>query len=533
MADDKDGGGTMECHWIGTSGFLGPKYSIVSVLQHILSAVACLPLLSSGISIGYPATTLLQLRPTSSNTTFTLDVDQESWSTSMLAATAPLGGFIAITLLDRLGRRTLLLASNVPALLGWLLVSRAPHTSSPTNELYAARGLAGVSLGVAMTSCTVYLAEVITLRSSHPLTSWPGLVLSLGVFVAYVLGTLLHWTIVAWVATAVPCLAVLAVVWALPESPAWLRLQGRSGDADWALQRLRLPYPPSSPSLPCPGCSTDSKKHDNCLFCADRFQDPSTSQVNDASDNDDACKTMLQVLFTKEVMKNLFVQVLLVFFQQFSGIFAILAYLVDVIDGLNVTELGPYNVAMLCGALLFLSNMCFSILEPKLGIRNIIIFCSAGMAFSMLFLSFHLALLHVGGAMAVLYYKWIPFAAILFFVFFGGAWVAVFPWLELGEKFPPRVKGTIGYILFLFTFAFYFVNLKFFPPTTAYFRFEMTEVWYYLCLISTVGTVFMFFFWPKSQYTLVGVMGGTVVTPMYTVLPEEERLLSTDDVLRT
>jgi len=63
---------------------------------------------------------------------------------------------------------------------------------------------------------------------------------SLGVLVAFVVGALFNWRILAGVSAALPLFGAMALL-ALPESPSWYIIKGRDADALASLSWLRGP----------------------------------------------------------------------------------------------------------------------------------------------------------------------------------------------------------------------------------------------------------------------------------------------------
>ena len=112
--------------------------------------------------------------------------------------------------------------------------------------LIAFRVMAGLAVGVSSVLAPVYLAEIAPAARRGRLVGVFQLMIVLGILFAYVsnagVGALVADPDLQWRwklgATAVPALVFLATMFAVPESPRWLRARGRDAEAGHAAARL-------------------------------------------------------------------------------------------------------------------------------------------------------------------------------------------------------------------------------------------------------------------------------------------------------
>jgi hypothetical protein len=94
--------------------------SKAALMQILMAVLANITIVSSGMGIGYPATTLPLLNEQS--TDVKLSVSQASWFASITAIFSPIGGLLSGYMLDRFGRRLTLICINVISIISWLII---------------------------------------------------------------------------------------------------------------------------------------------------------------------------------------------------------------------------------------------------------------------------------------------------------------------------------------------------------------------------------------------------------------------------
>ncbi|XP_030975619.1 probable polyol transporter 6 [Quercus lobata] len=153
---------------------------------------------------------------------------------------ALLGSLAAGRTSDYIGRRYTIVLASIIFLLGAVLMGYGPSYAI----LMMGRCVAGIGVGFALMIAPVYSAEISSPSSRGFLTSLPELCISLGILLGYLsnyffgkLTLKLGWRMMLGIA-AIPSLALAFGIVKMPESPRWLVMQGRLGDAKKILLRV-------------------------------------------------------------------------------------------------------------------------------------------------------------------------------------------------------------------------------------------------------------------------------------------------------
>lgn len=153
---------------------------------------------------------------------------------------ALVGALLAGRVSDYLGRRYTILLASIIFLLGSVLMGYGPNYPI----LLTGRCVAGIGVGFALMIAPVYSAEISSPSSRGFLTSLPELCISIGILSGYVsnyffarLSLQVGWRIMLGLA-AVPSLLLAFFILRLPESPRWLVMQGRLGEAKRVLLQV-------------------------------------------------------------------------------------------------------------------------------------------------------------------------------------------------------------------------------------------------------------------------------------------------------
>ncbi|KAI3446082.1 hypothetical protein Pfo_002747 [Paulownia fortunei] len=140
---------------------------------------------------------------------------------------------------DWIGRRYTIVFAGAIFFAGALLMGFATNYAF----LMVGRFVAGIGVGYALMIAPVYTAEVAPASSRGFLSSFPEVFINFGILLGYVsnyafskLPTNLGWRFMLGIG-AIPSVFIAVAVLAMPESPRWLVMQGRLGEAKTVLDK--------------------------------------------------------------------------------------------------------------------------------------------------------------------------------------------------------------------------------------------------------------------------------------------------------
>lgn len=137
-------------------------------------------------------------------------------------------------MMDRFGRKKTLLLTEIPLILGWLLISMA----TDIRMIYGGRLLVGLGSGMVGAPARVYTSEVTQPHLRGMLGALASVGISFGVLSQYILGTFLRWQILSAISAIIP-IAAFIFMCLMPESPNYLVSRSKSDKALKSLTKLR------------------------------------------------------------------------------------------------------------------------------------------------------------------------------------------------------------------------------------------------------------------------------------------------------
>jgi sugar porter (SP) family MFS transporter len=353
---------------------------------------------------------------------------------SGLLAGAMLGAGLAGKLADSLGRRRLILGAGAVFTLGTL----GAALSGTAALLVGFRFVMGVGVGIASVVVPMYLSELAPKEIRGKLTSLMQLLVTVGIFVAYLTDYALsgsgawRWMIGLGV---VPAVLLMVGIYTQPESPRWLVVN--KGSADEAEQVLI------------------SLRGDERAAAAELAE----IQESAAKEAEQSEPLRLRALTTGRLRPIFVVGMLLVFFQNFVGINTIIYYAPTLLTNVGFVASGAILANVGIGAVNMLMTLPAMRLIDVAGRRPLLLYGALGMCAAMILLAaVNLAGLSKGPVLLGITLVGIT----LYVASFSISWGPV-QWVALPELFPLRIRAAAVGVCVIFNWLFNLIVALVFP----------------------------------------------------------------------
>ncbi|GFP95408.1 polyol transporter 5 [Phtheirospermum japonicum] len=334
---------------------------------------------------------------------------------------------------DWIGRRYTIVFAGAIFFCGALLMGFATNYAF----LMVGRFVAGIGVGYALMIAPVYTAEVAPASSRGFLTSFPEVFINFGVLLGYVsnfgfskLPTHLGWRLMLGLG-AIPSIFLAVGVLAMPESPRWLVMQGRLGEAKQVLDRtsdsleeskLRLSDIKEAAGIP-ENCNDDivpvSKEHHG------------------------GGGVWRDLLFrpTPTVRHILMCGVGIHFFQQASGIDSVVLYSPEIFEKAGITnDTDKLLATMAVGFSKTIFILVATFLLDKIGRRPLLLSSVAGMVLSLAGLGIGLTVIE-HSEHRLTWAVALCIVTVLSFVAFFSIGMGPITWVYSSEIFPLRLRA--------------------------------------------------------------------------------------------
>lgn len=333
---------------------------------------------------------------------------------------------------DYIGRRYTIVLASITFLLGAILMGYAPSYAI----LMTGRCTAGIGVGFALMIAPVYSAEISSPSSRGFLTSLLELCISLGILLGYLsdyffgkMTLKLGWRMMLGIA-AVPSLALTFGILKMPESPRWLVMQGRLGDAKKVLLLV-----------------SNSKEEAEARFC-----DIKTAAGIDENCQEDVVKlpttargegVWKELLLTpsQAVRRILITAIGIHFFEHATGIEAVVLYSPRIFKKAGITDkdkllLATVGVGLTKTAFIFIATFWID----RVGRRRLLLISTGGMIAALTGLGFSLKMVEHSEE-KLLWALSLSIVAIYTYVAFFSIGLGPITWVYSSEIFPLKLRA--------------------------------------------------------------------------------------------
>ncbi|CAG9560690.1 unnamed protein product [Danaus chrysippus] len=436
--------------------------------QIVAAFVANLGTINTGMAFGFSATALPQLKSETSSLHVT--ENEASWIASLSSAGTPIGCILSGYLMDAIGRRKTLIFSEVPLIIGWILVASAVNVPM----MYVGRLLIGLGSGMVGAPARVYTCEVSQPHLRGMLGALASVGVSTGVLIQYVIGSITTWNVLAGVSAIVPIVSLLGMI-LLPETPNYLLTQDKKDKAESSLAKLRGST-----------CNLQEEIDKMITFKEKNHVEPLKTS-----------KEIIKAILSPSALKPFGILALYFFIYQWCGVNTITFYAIEVFEA-SGASLDKYYLTISMGILRVVFTVVGCILCRRCGRRPLTFVSAFGCGSTMITLSVYMYYVQYWNNNNIPpQHSWIPIAAIYLFTVFCTLGYLIVPWIMIGEVYPTQVRGIIGGMTTCAAHLSIFTVVKTFP----YLKHALYDYGTFglYGAMSIAGMVFFYFFLPETK----------------------------------
>ncbi|KAI3372121.1 hypothetical protein L3Q82_006974 [Scortum barcoo] len=427
--------------------------------------------MSFGFVLGYSSPAIPELTRIA-DPRLRLDDVQASWFGSIVTVGAAAGGLLGGWMVEKIGRKLSLMFCSLPFVFGFTIIIAAQNVWM----LHAGRALTGLASGVTSLVVPLYISEMAHERVRGTLGSCVQLMVVLGIMGVYLAGLFLDWRWLA-ICSSIPPTLLMVCMCFMPETPRFLLSQGKRREAEEALRFLRGP---------------DAPVEWECARIEEACDEQGSSfQMSDLKD--------------PGVYKPLVIGIMLMIFQQMTGINAIMFYAETIFEQAHFKESDLASVIV--GLIQVVFTGVAAMIMDKAGRKVLLIISGVAMAISTTAFGVYFYLtskLHTPPSLSLLMLDvmneageephadlaWLALVSMAVFITgFALGWGPI-PWLVMSEIFPTKVRGVASAVCVLTNWSMAFIVTKTFQDMMSLLTSAGT-FWLFasMCIINVIFTI--------------------------------------------
>ncbi|KAL4717244.1 hypothetical protein ACJJTC_017131 [Scirpophaga incertulas] len=421
--------------------------------------------------------------------------EQASWFGSMAFLFQPMGSIFSAPLLDYFGRKKALFVVNIPHVVAWIMI----HNAWNVPTLFIGNALLGFGTGVMEAPSITYVGEISDPLIRGLLTTMTNSFTSLGIFMAYFLGSMLPWRQAALAALSIP-LATMFFVLFVPETPVWLLSKGRQKEALRSLCRLRGWANPEDVKEEFDQLLNYNEVVHQCVICVREGKSQSRPCEHDNLNIFKKCfQNLKYVFFVRETLRPFILVIAYFFFHTMSGHIPVRSNMVNFCGALGM-KYDSKAIVVVVGALFIVMNLITAVAVKVIGKRKLVLGSMLATTSCSLSISIYAALYipdHVFSYEPATFPEPTDFMPIvLFFLLVCFSSLGI-PWVLLSEVFPFRSRGMATSMSAAVAYIVFFLSSKTNYNIEASIHLSGTFAFY--AAVGLIGTVYLYFFLPETE----------------------------------
>nr|XP_046909423.1 facilitated trehalose transporter Tret1-like isoform X3 [Dermatophagoides farinae]XP_046909424.1 facilitated trehalose transporter Tret1-like isoform X3 [Dermatophagoides farinae]XP_046909425.1 facilitated trehalose transporter Tret1-like isoform X3 [Dermatophagoides farinae] len=436
-----------------------------SLTLYLAAVSALLGALGMGLVLGWTAPALITMAEDGSEPKLDdkTDKDAITWIGSSMTLGALCGALFSGTISQFFGRKKALIIYGIPFTIGWVLLVLAKNVTL----LIVGRVVCGISCGLLSGTAPSYVVEISTIDIRGMIGACFQLFVTIGILLVYLFGAFITWRPLAGV-SMIPTIIMMICMFFMPESPSWLMSKGKVSEATQSLRRLR-------------GSNSDTEQEIRMLQQAEIDKQGDEFKFSSYSRRPHLMPFILSLL--------------LMLFQQFSGINAVMFYATSIFSEAG-SSIEPKYATIIIGVSQVIATGVGSSLVDRLG-RKILLGSSALLhviSLAALGVYYYLADKHPDTAKSL---GWLPLVSLVVFIIGFSIGFGPVPWLMVAEITPTDSRAMTSAIATAFNWTCAFLITKNFELLKDTFTTEGT--FFSFAAMAIVSIIFVVCMLPETK----------------------------------
>ncbi|KAG5875058.1 hypothetical protein JTB14_026189 [Gonioctena quinquepunctata] len=431
------------------------------IYQYIAAITANLGIISSEMHYGWSSPFIPVLR--SGKYSFHISSDEGSWLTVMPLVGAFFGAFFTATVVDKIGRKRLIVFSSLPFIASWLMIAFAKSSTL----MFIGRFLAGAADGLSFTAVPMYLGEIADPKIRGLLASICPVSIVFGILFINVIGAYLPLDTCALIGTFFPLLLLITFTF-MPESPYFYLMKGRTIDARRSLRVFRG---------------------------MDNVNEELTRISMAVKEQNESKGSFLDMFTVKSNRKGMIVTLGLRGIQQLSGTTAIIFYCKTIFEESEGFISSNTSTIIYFSLQLVLSSVASFIVDFS-GRRPLLIISITGTAIALLANGIFLYLKNCT-EVDTTNFNFVPLIALLLYVIVFSMGLQTIPLLMIGEMYPTNIKAFALCSMDMYYSVIVAIISKFFHWSNDQYGMHVPFFTFFCCCV--LGLVFIIIVVPETK----------------------------------
>uniref|UniRef100_A0A2H8TYL1 Facilitated trehalose transporter Tret1 n=1 Tax=Melanaphis sacchari TaxID=742174 RepID=A0A2H8TYL1_9HEMI len=429
--------------------------------QYLAAFIATIGGFIAGSALGWTA----PAGPMMENNQYSFPISNENlaWIGACMPLGAMLGCPVTAGLVDKLGRKNMMLMLSVPALIGWAMIIWAESVV----WICAGRLLTGFSSGSLSVIVPMYTSEIAEKEIRGTLGTYFQLQVTGGILFTYIVGSYFNVFGLTIICAIIPIVYVALMV-LMPESPNFHLMKGNVEKARLSLRYFRGPYGTVDQEL--------SVMQDS-LAKTERERVP-----------------LMEAFQTTPAKRGLFIGLGVMLLQQFSGCNAVIFYATYIFKE-SGSAMEPNMSTIIVGIMSVIATYVSTLIVDRLGRKILLLSSIIVMGICTLLIGgFFLMKANEQDVSSI---GFIPLVSMCVFIILFSLGFGPIPWMLIGEIFPAQIKGTACSVACMANWFFAFIVTKFFSSLVS--AIHIYNTFWLFTFFCVLGTFFVIFVVPETK----------------------------------